>query len=83
VPRYFDADRLHDVSARVREVVLQASGRAGDVIVHFDPCRPHQCPTCAMPACPVRSAPLRARAPITIERALRRGERTPALEAAR
>jgi cation diffusion facilitator family transporter len=80
VPRYFDADRLHVVSDRVRAVVLEATGRAGDVIVHFDPCRPRQCPTCTMPGCPVRSAPFAGRTPISLERALRRGERITPLE---
>jgi cation diffusion facilitator family transporter len=80
VPRYFDADRLHGISERVRAVVLEATGRAGDVIVHFDPCRPRQCPICTMPGCPVRSAPFHARTPISLERALRRGERIAPLE---
>jgi len=75
VPRYFDADRLHAVSDHLREVIVAAAGRPGDVIVHFDPCRPRQCPGCAMPACPVRSAPLVAREPIELERALRGDER--------
>jgi cation diffusion facilitator family transporter len=74
VPRYFDADRLHGVGDRVREVVLEALGRPGDVIVHFDPCRPRQCPGCAMSSCPVREAPFAARAPIDLERALRGDE---------
>ncbi|HEX2486677.1 MAG TPA: cation diffusion facilitator family transporter [Myxococcota bacterium] len=74
VPRYFDADRLHAESDRVREVVLGALGRPGDVIVHFDPCRPRQCPGCAMPACPVREAPLVKREPITLEHAVRSDE---------
>jgi divalent metal cation (Fe/Co/Zn/Cd) transporter len=80
VPRYFDADRLHEISERVREIVLDATGRAGDVIVHFDPCRPRQCPICTMPDCPVRAAPFRDRTPISLERALRRGDRILSLE---
>jgi cation diffusion facilitator family transporter len=75
VPRYFDADRLHAVGDRVREVIVAATGRPGDAIVHFDPCRPRQCPGCAMPDCPVRAAPLAARDPIELERALRGDER--------
>jgi cation diffusion facilitator family transporter len=75
VPRYFDADALHRISDDLREVVLGATRHPGDVIVHFDPCRPRQCPICAMPDCPVRAAPLAAREPITLERALRGDER--------
>jgi cation diffusion facilitator family transporter len=74
VPRYFDADRLHEISERVRETVLDAARRPGDVIVHFDPCRPRQCPLCRMPDCPVRAAPFVRRPPISLERALRGDE---------
>jgi cation diffusion facilitator family transporter len=74
VPRYFDADQLHAISDRLRAVVLGATGRAGDVIVHFDPCRPRQCPGCAMSDCPVRSAPFRERPPVSLERAQRPGD---------
>jgi cation diffusion facilitator family transporter len=75
VPRYFDADRLHAISDRVREVIVAAAGRPGDVIVHFDPCRPRQCPGCRMPMCPVRAAPFDEREPIGLERAVRADER--------
>jgi len=74
VPRYYDADQLHEISERVREVILGATERPGDVIVHFDPCRPRQCPGCAVSPCPVRAAPFAARAPIGLERALRGDE---------
>src|SRR5512134_740333 len=74
VPRYYDADQLHEISERVREVILGATERPGDVIVHFDPCRPRQCPGCAVSPCPVRAAPFAGRAPIGLERALRGDE---------
>jgi cation diffusion facilitator family transporter len=74
VPRYYDADRLHEVGEQVRETIVAAAELPGDVIVHFDPCRPRQCPICAMPECPVRAAPLVRRPPITLERALRGDE---------
>lgn len=73
VPRYFDADRLHAVSEEVRRAVLEATGLPGDVIVHFDPCRPRQCPGCAVPECPVREHAQETRWPITLEHA-RRGD---------
>jgi len=74
VPRYFDADQLHEIGERIRRVVLGATERHGDVIVHFDPCRPRQCPGCAMRDCSVRSAPFAKREPLTLERALRGDE---------
>jgi cation diffusion facilitator family transporter len=75
VPRYFDADSLHEIGEQIRRVVLGATERAGDVIVHFDPCRPRQCPGCALRDCPVRAAPFAKREPLTLERALRGDEK--------
>jgi cation diffusion facilitator family transporter len=75
VPRFYDADRLHEIGDRVREVILGAAGRPGDVIVHFDPCRPRQCPLCPLADCPVRGAPFLRRPPISLERALRGDEK--------
>lgn len=74
VPRYFDADRLHEVDRAVEDVLLGASGRPGEAIVHFDPCRPRHCGGCAMQACAVREAPFVARRPLTLERATRGDE---------
>jgi cation diffusion facilitator family transporter len=74
VPRYYDADRLHEISERAREVILGATERPGDVIVHFDPCRPRQCPGCAVEPCPVRAAPFVSRPPLALDRALRGDE---------
>ncbi len=65
VPRYFDAEQLHEIHERVRNVVLAATAMPGDVLVHFDPCRPFHCPSCAMPDCPVRSAPFARRSAIS------------------
>jgi cation diffusion facilitator family transporter len=75
VPRFFDAERLHQVHDELRAVVTEATEMPGDVIVHFDPCRPRQCPGCALPDCPVRSAPCQGRAAITSELAARGDER--------
>ncbi len=74
VPRYFDADRLHGIHHGVARAIHGASGMPGDTIVHFDPCRPRHCPSCAMPDCPVRSAPVARRLPISLERATRGDE---------
>jgi cation diffusion facilitator family transporter len=74
VPRYFDADRLHDIDQQVERVLLGATQRPGEAIVHFDPCRPRHCGGCAMPDCPVRAAAFVARRPLTLERATRGDE---------
>jgi cation diffusion facilitator family transporter len=75
VPRYYDADQLHRIDDQVEAIVLRATCRPGDVIVHFDPCRPRQCPGCALEGCPVRAAPFVAREPIRLEGAVRGDER--------
>lgn len=74
VPRYFDADRLHEIGDRVEGVLLEASGLPGEAIVHFDPCRPRHCPGCALDPCPVRSAPFVARRRLDLARATRGDE---------
>lgn len=74
VPRYFDADRLHEISDRVEDVLLAAAGLPGEAIVHFDPCRPRHCAGCAVDPCPVRSTPFTARRPLDQEHATRADE---------
>ena len=77
VPRYFDADRLHEIDERVGAVLLDATGHPGDAIIHFDPCRPRHCPSCAMESCPVREAPFEARRPLALEHVTRGEEPAP------
>lgn len=74
VPRYADADRLHEVNERITEAVVEATQQPGDVIVHFDPCRPRHCRGCVVEACPVREAPFVVRERISFERATREDE---------
>ena len=71
VPRYFDAERLHRVQEAVEARLQEAAAVPAEAVVHFDPCRPHECPRCAMPACPVRAAPLHARRVIDAAHATR------------
>jgi cation diffusion facilitator family transporter len=75
VPRYFDADQLHEIDDELRRTLLGALDAPGDVLVHFDPCRPRQCPICAMPDCAVRAARCDGRPPLTLQRATRGEER--------
>ena len=65
-PRYYDAERLHELHGRVKDALLSGE-RAGGAVAHFDPCRPSHCPQCAMRGCPVRAAPFRARQALTAE----------------
>jgi cation diffusion facilitator family transporter len=74
VPRYFDADHLHDIDQEIESALLSASGRPGEAIIHFDPCRPRHCGGCAVEPCAVRSAAFGARRPLTLERATRGDE---------
>jgi divalent metal cation (Fe/Co/Zn/Cd) transporter len=74
VPRYFDADRLHEIDQQIERVLLGATRRPGEAIVHFDPCRPRHCSGCAMRDCPVRAAPFVARRALTLDRATRDDE---------
>jgi cation diffusion facilitator family transporter len=74
VPRYFDADQLHGIDDRVERALLAATQRPGEVITHFDPCRPRHCTGCAMQPCPVRAAPLASLRPLTFEHATRSDE---------
>lgn len=88
VPRYYDVDRLHALGERLEQRLLEASGLPGEVIVHFDPCRPRHCAGCAVEGCPVRAAPFVERRALTLERATRgdetldTGEPRPPLRAA-
>ena len=75
VPRYLDADRLHEIDDAVAEAVRAAAGRLGGVIVHFDPCRPRLCAGCAVEPCEIRRAPFASREPIQLENARREDER--------
>jgi len=71
VPRYLDVERVHAIDARITDVLLGAVGLPGDVIVHFDPCRPRQCAGCDLTPCPVRAAAFTGRTPWRVETATR------------
>ena len=75
VPRYFDAERLHQIDDEVGASVSASAGVFADVIVHFDPCRPRHCGGCAVADCPVRAEPFRSRDPLTLERSVRADEK--------
>jgi cation diffusion facilitator family transporter len=71
VPRYFDAERLHEISDRVEERLQGGIDGPSEAVVHFDPCGPIHCAGCEMPECRVRSAAFKQRAPISVARATR------------
>ena len=55
VPHYFEVSRLHTIQEKVKKAVLR-NEEGGDFIIHFDPCQPHYCSSCAVKNCPVRKA---------------------------
>jgi len=74
VPRYLDADRLHEIDDEVEAAVRAATDHVGGVIVHFDPCRPRMCSSCAVDPCPIRKEPFVRQEPIRVELARREDE---------
>ena len=70
VPRFYDADQLHGIHDAV-ERALGEDVLAGDVVVHFDPCRPPYCKGCVMEDCPVRSSAFESRLPLDRRQAVR------------
>jgi divalent metal cation (Fe/Co/Zn/Cd) transporter len=71
VPRYYDAVRLHEISERVERRLQEGLAEPNEAVVHFDPCGPVHCAGCEMPACRVRSAAFKERAPLSVARATR------------
>ncbi len=71
VPRYYQVDELHTLGEKLEEAVLQHSDLRGEIISHFDPCRPRHCPSCTMPECPIRAEPFTKREPLTVDRVRR------------
>ena len=74
VPRFYTADRLHGLAERLEARTLERAGLDGEIIVHFDPCRPHQCSRCTLADCDIRSAEFSGRTPIGFESAIRADE---------
>jgi cation diffusion facilitator family transporter len=70
-PRFFSVEDLHRIGDALEAGVLERASLAGEVIVHFDPCRPRDCASCAFAECPVRSQPFAKRERFTLERTTR------------
>jgi len=62
VPRYHDAEQLHELDETYTEAAFATGDSNWDVIIHFDPCRPRHCSGCVLESCPVRSEPFAKRA---------------------
>jgi divalent metal cation (Fe/Co/Zn/Cd) transporter len=71
VPRFFSVEELHRISDELETGVLERAALGGEVIVHFDPCRPRDCGSCAYAPCPVRSHAFVKREPFSLERVTR------------
>jgi cation diffusion facilitator family transporter len=74
VPRYFDAERLHDIDGELRCEVFGAEETPGDVVIHFDPCRPRHCRHCMVEPCSVRSEEHSKPFPFSLEDCTRQDE---------
>jgi cation diffusion facilitator family transporter len=70
LPRYWDLEHSHDVSESIEILIQQTQPTHGDVIIHLDPCLPADCPFCAMPSCPVRTAVYQESRPWTVPSAI-------------
>ena len=68
VPRYYQVEELHGLGDQLEQQVLENSDLDGEIIAHFDPCRPRHCAGCEVEACPIRSAPAGKRERFTVER---------------
>jgi cation diffusion facilitator family transporter len=71
VPRYFDAERLHEISEVVEQRLLAGLAEPGEVVTHFDPCGPVHCASCDVSACPVRGAAFKQRTTLSVAHATR------------
>ncbi len=74
VPRYFDADQLHDADDQYKSDAFYPDRRDWDVIVHYDPCRPRHCAECKVDPCPRRAEAFKSREPLTLLAATREDE---------
>lgn len=70
LPYYWDLQQVHDELKRIEHMLTEqlAEGSRLEIFIHPDPCVFEACPTCAVPDCPVRQAPLQHRAEWTPER---------------
>ncbi|MDP6977379.1 MAG: cation diffusion facilitator family transporter [Myxococcota bacterium] len=74
VPRYFDADQLHDADDQYKADAFYQDRDDWDVIVHYDPCRPRHCSECKVEPCPIRAEAFKSREPLTLLAATREDE---------
>ena len=70
LPRYWDLEHSHDVAESIELLIQQTQPTHGDVIIHLDPCLPADCPFCAMPSCPMRTAVYQESRPWTVPSAI-------------
>jgi cation diffusion facilitator family transporter len=71
VPEYWPVDRAHVLAESFEERVMRACGVEGEIVFHIDPCHRAYCALCDVMDCPVREAPFVARAPHTLDEAVR------------
>lgn len=67
VPEYWTVEQAHEAANDFERRVVAAGEIEGQIMFHSDPCRRAYCARCAVPDCPIRREPLRARPPLTLE----------------
>ena len=71
VPEFWSVERAHELAETFEWIVIEKLGLEGEIVFHTDPCRREYCAVCDLPDCPIRIAPFVARAPLSIEEAVR------------
>lgn len=71
VPEFWSVDRAHELAESLAERVIADLGVEGELVFHTDPCHRAYCAMCDLEDCVVRREPFRARAPLTLEEAVR------------
>ncbi len=70
LPHYWTLDQVHEVEQEITDLLLEAIGEEGDVMLHVDPCEPDYCPSCETAPCEARdtiSPPPASVEPWTVE----------------
>ncbi len=65
VPSYYDVKQLHQIREDVANLLIPQGN--GEVILHFDPCRPIMCKYCKVKKCPIRKEPFKRSLEVSVD----------------